>query len=110
VTLRQDDALRLLAQGRDAAGLMPFNVVFVDPPFGKGLVAPVLWQLVSGGWLAPDARVYVEQESTLPVPTGWEILRERTGGQARGFLLARPDWHEVAEPDAAAGGPSGHGN
>jgi 16S rRNA (guanine966-N2)-methyltransferase len=65
VTVRQDDALRLLAQGRDAAGLMPFNVVFVDPPFQKGLVAPVLEQLLGGGWLAPDARVYVEQESRL---------------------------------------------
>jgi 16S rRNA (guanine966-N2)-methyltransferase len=108
VTVRQDDALRLLAQGRDAAGLVPFNVVFIDPPFGKGLVAPVLEQLLGGGWLAPDARVYVEQESALAAPPGWEVLRERTGGQARGFLLARPDRPDAAErPEFAAGPPAG---
>jgi 16S rRNA (guanine966-N2)-methyltransferase len=91
VTVRQDDALRLLAQGRETAGLDPFDLVFVDPPFEKGLVAPVLEALLDGGWLAPDARVYVEQESGLPPPAGWEVLRERTGGQARGFLLTCPD-------------------
>jgi 16S rRNA (guanine966-N2)-methyltransferase len=74
--------------------------VFVDPPFEKGLVAPVLEQLLGGGWLAPDARVYVEQESRLPAPAGWEVLRERTGGQARGFLLASPDGARMAESAA----------
>ena len=89
VTVRQGDALRLLAQGRHSSGLGPFTLVFVDPPFGKGLVTPVLQGLVAGGWLAPDARVYVEQESSLPAPAGWTVLRERTGGQARGLLLQR---------------------
>lgn len=89
VTVRQVDALRLLAHGRSAAQLEPFAVVFVDPPFGKGLVLPVLQALVAGDWLAPGARVYVEQESGLPAPGGWTVLRERTGGQARGLLLER---------------------
>jgi 16S rRNA (guanine966-N2)-methyltransferase len=89
VTVRQGDALRLLAQGRQAAGPGPFSLVFIDPPFGKGLVAPVLQALIAGDWLTPDARVYVEQESSLPAPDGWTVLRERTGGQAHGLLLQR---------------------
>ena len=89
VTVRQGDALRLLAQGRRASGLGPFTLVFVDPPFGKGLVAPALQALVAGDWLVPDARVYVEQETSLLAPAGWTVLRERTGGQARGLLLQR---------------------
>jgi len=89
VTVRQGDALRLLAQGRQASGLRPFTLVFVDPPFGKGLVTPVLQGLLAGDWLAPEARVYVEQEASLPAPAGWTVLRERTGGQARGLLLQR---------------------
>jgi len=97
VTVRQGDALRLLAQGRQASGLGPFTLVFVDPPFGKGLVTPVLQGLVAGDWLAPDARVYVEQESSLPAPAGWTVLRERTGGQARGLLLHR-DYAATAVP------------
>lgn len=91
VTVRHDDALRLLAQGWEGTDPGPFDIVFVDPPFEQGLVAPVLQRLVGGGWLAPEARVYVEQESRLPAPAGWEVLRERTGGQARGFLLTCPD-------------------
>jgi 16S rRNA (guanine966-N2)-methyltransferase len=56
VTVRQDDALRLLAQGREAAGLDPFDLVFVDPPFEKGLVAPVLERCwAAAGW--PPMRV-----------------------------------------------------
>ncbi len=74
-----------------------FNIVFVDPPFGQGLVAPVLERLRSGAWLAPGARVYVEQESALPAPAGWTILRERTGGQARGLLLVSP----LGDPETA---------
>lgn len=99
VTVRQGDALRLLALGRAAAGMPPFTVVFVDPPFGKGLVAPVLQALVAGDWLAAGGRVYVEQESGLPLPAGWTVLRERTGGQARGLLLQR-DSDALAAPEA----------
>jgi 16S rRNA (guanine966-N2)-methyltransferase len=110
VTVRQDDALRLLAQGPEAAGLDPFDLVFVDPPFEKGLVAPVLEHLLGGAWLVLDARVYVEQESRLPVPAGWDVLRERTGGQARGLLLARPDGARMAESAAPTAASPGGGN
>lgn len=104
VTVRQGDALRLLAQDRQSSGLARFNVVFVDPPFGKGLVMPVLRDLVDGDWLAPDAQVYVEQENSLPAPAGWRVLRERTGGQARGLLLQYNSAPAtVAEPPGGVG-------
>jgi len=97
VRVQQGDALRLLAQGPQALGPAPFDIVFIDPPFAKGLIAPVLEQLRGGGWLAPGARVYVEQESGLPAPSDWEILRERIGGQAHGLLLALPSASNGAE-------------
>ncbi len=104
VSVRRADALRLLAAGRRASGWDPFSVVFIDPPFGKGLVAPVLQALLAGDWLTPDARVYVEQESALPAPAGWAVLRERTGGQARGLLLCRDVGIAAAtEADSAPG-------
>lgn len=90
VTVRRADALRLLAQGPQAGGAAPFDIVFIDPPFGQCLVAPVLERLRGGGWLAPRARVYVEQESGLPAPADWDIVRERIGGQAHGLLLVEP--------------------
>ena len=47
VTLRAGDATRL---GRAAE---PFDIVFLDPPYGSGLVATALAGLARGGWLAP---------------------------------------------------------
>lgn len=38
----------------------PFDVVFLDPPYGVGAVQPALEALVSGGWLEPRALVCVE--------------------------------------------------
>ena len=37
-----------------------FDIVFLDPPFADDL--PVCRLLNEGGWLAEDARVYLEQE------------------------------------------------
>jgi 16S rRNA (guanine966-N2)-methyltransferase len=108
VTVRKADALRLLAQGPETVGLSAFDIVFVDPPFGKGLIAPVLEHLRAGAWLAPGARVYVEQEGGLPAPADWEILRERTGGQAHGMLLAEPgDSGSNGTPASVTGLPEG---
>lgn len=67
----------------------PFDVVFLDPPFRKGLLPACLQQL-NNGWLVPGARVYVESEAELgepPVPAGWELLRSKQAGQVRYSLL-----------------------
>lgn len=40
----------------------PHHVVFVDPPFRKGLLEETLQLLETQGWLADDALIYVESE------------------------------------------------
>jgi len=70
----------------------PFDVVFLDPPFSRGLLAPCIARLEAGGWLADDGYLYLEAERHLaepPLPTGWEIVRSKTAGQV-GYHLARP--------------------
>jgi len=67
----------------------PFDIVFLDPPFRRDLVAPALERLRSG-WLAADSWVYVEAEaeqSALPVPPGWQLWRSKTTGQVGHHLL-----------------------
>jgi 16S rRNA (guanine966-N2)-methyltransferase len=96
VTVVQGDALRFLSQGPDPAGYAPFDLVFLDPPFGQGLVQKALDRLQAGGWVTGAARIYVEQETGLPAPAGWVIERERTGGQAHGLLLVSTDGVEPA--------------
>src|ERR1700746_3224412 len=44
----------------------PFSLVFLDPPYGKGLAAPALNSLREGGWLTPEALLVVEEASTAP--------------------------------------------
>src|SRR5271165_7013114 len=39
----------------------PFGLVFLDPPYGKGLAEASLASLRDGGWLLPGALVIVEE-------------------------------------------------
>jgi 16S rRNA (guanine966-N2)-methyltransferase len=51
------DATRLGA----AHPLEPFDLVFLDPPYGKGLAGKALASARDGGWLKPQALVVVEE-------------------------------------------------
>lgn len=91
VRILRVDSLRWLAKPPSHHQLSPVDLVFIDPPFYQNLVEPTLERLVRQGWLSPGAWVYVEQESERPPPGGWDIVRERTAGMARGILLAGGD-------------------
>src|SRR5215213_10162733 len=39
----------------------PFSLVFLDPPYGKGLGEQALASLRDGGWLTPQALLVVEE-------------------------------------------------
>lgn len=70
----------------------PFEVVFLDPPFGQNLLPPVCTALEQGGWLAPQARIYLETERTLQdlqLPGNWSVIREKTAGQVSYGLAVR---------------------
>jgi len=70
----------------------PFNIVFLDPPFGQGLIAACVKALESSGWLAENAKIYLETESGLQdlnLPDQWEILRLLKAGQVTCYLVAR---------------------
>ncbi len=68
----------------------PFDLVFLDPPYGKGLGELALARLPEGGWLSPDAIAVLEvgiEES--PETPGWERLDEGEYGAARVVYLRR---------------------
>ncbi len=60
----------------------PHGLVFLDPPYGKDLVAKALNILRERGWIAPDAILVAElgPGDTLTLP---EVLAERAHGKAR---------------------------
>lgn len=78
------DAQRFLSQPPT-----PFDIVFLDPPYASGVLADVC-AMLSEGWLAPSAMVYLEapSEAGLPsLPTGWTVHRSKTAGQVGYHLL-----------------------
>ena len=76
---------------RDAARLGPcapqpgFDLVFADPPYGKGLASKALASLVDGGWLTADAVVVVEEAETAEVvaPEALALLDTRVYGETQ---------------------------
>lgn len=72
----QKDALATLK--RPPLGLDPFDLAFVDPPYGKDLLLPAVRALVSGGWLAPGAFLLAEVEAG--VNPGDAAAEETSGG------------------------------
>ncbi|MFZ3390710.1 16S rRNA (guanine(966)-N(2))-methyltransferase [Buttiauxella gaviniae] len=70
----------------------PHSIVFVDPPFRKGLLEETLALLESNGWLANEALIYVESEvenGTPAVPGRWSLHREKVAGQVAYRLYSR---------------------
>jgi 16S rRNA (guanine966-N2)-methyltransferase len=57
----------------------PFALVFLDPPYGRGLAEKALASLRTGGWLVPDALLVVEESKAANVaaPEGFEELERR---------------------------------
>ncbi|MDP0271557.1 16S rRNA (guanine(966)-N(2))-methyltransferase RsmD [Glaesserella parasuis] len=83
----QTDTLQFLAQKNSE---MPFDLVFVDPPFHQGFVPQVLTALEQNGWLAENALIYVETEknhSPLVLPEHWQVIKEKTAGQVVSRLV-----------------------
>jgi len=91
---------RALVRRRDAGALgprtkadgPPFDLVFLDPPYGQGLGEAALAQLVAGDWLAPGALVALERGAGDPRPPtpGFEMLDERVWGAAAVAFLRWP--------------------
>jgi 16S rRNA (guanine966-N2)-methyltransferase len=69
----------------------PFDVVFLDPPFGQNALPEYLPQLATGNWLKSGGLVYLENERSagLPaLPPGWEMLKSKSAGEV-GYHLVR---------------------
>ncbi len=75
-----------------AGAPQPCDVVFLDPPFGAGLLGPAAAALERGGWLAPMALIYVEcaaREDPPALPESWRALKGKRAGEVGYHLYAR---------------------
>ncbi len=94
-TVVQTNTLQWLNQSGE-----PFDIVFVDPPFRKGLLSETLTLLERNQWLSAEALIYVESEvehGTPGVPASWHLYREKVAGQVAYRLYQRQqEAHDVA--------------
>ncbi|MFU8788810.1 MAG: 16S rRNA (guanine(966)-N(2))-methyltransferase RsmD [Methylobacter sp.] len=89
ITTVQSDVLRYLAGQAQA---FAFDVVFLDPPFGLNLVVQTCQQLEAYGWLAKQAKIYVETERQFAfagMPENWRLLKSKSAGEVAYHLFAR---------------------
>lgn len=82
VKLMRNDATRLGAWP-DA----PFDLVFLDPPYGKGMGEKALAAAHGGGWLAADATIVWEENAPMMAPDGFAPLDSRRFGDSHVTLL-----------------------
>lgn len=68
-----------------------FSLVFLDPPYGMGMGEAALAAALSGGWIAPDARIIWEEASPQLAPSGFELLDQRRYGETYVTLLRRKE-------------------
>jgi 16S rRNA (guanine966-N2)-methyltransferase len=69
----------------------PFSLVFLDPPYGKGLGEQAVTSARDGGWLTPDALLVVEEsiEAKFTTPDGFEELERRAQGDSELIFLRK---------------------
>ena len=79
VDVHQTNTLIYLA----ATPTSEFDIVFIDPPFRKGLTEEVI-KLLENNWLAKQALIYIEMEienNQVLIPEHWSLLKEKSAGQ-----------------------------
>ncbi|GGE49725.1 16S rRNA (guanine(966)-N(2))-methyltransferase RsmD [Actibacterium pelagium] len=67
-----------------------FDLIFLDPPYGKDLGAKALASAQSGGWLASDALIVWEESTPQTAPEGFELLDSRKYGDTHITILRAP--------------------
>lgn len=70
----------------------PFDLVFLDPPFGQHLLEPTCHLLETRGWLADYAKIYLESERQLnlpELPSHWCLLKDKSAGEVVYRLLQK---------------------
>jgi 16S rRNA (guanine966-N2)-methyltransferase len=69
----------------------PFDLIFLDPPFGQDALAEPIALIEAGGWIKPGGAVYLESERQAGaplLPAGWDLVKSKSAGEV-GYYLAR---------------------
>ena len=111
---RNDEALHLTGATKiwrrdatrlgDAGTMQPFDLVFLDPPYGRGLGEKALQSAAQGGWIRHGAIAVLEEgaQEEIALPPGFEEIDTRVYGDTKLVVMR-------AFPFSAARGAGGRG-
>jgi 16S rRNA (guanine966-N2)-methyltransferase len=90
IKLRAKDQTRVIKQ--DATKLAPwaetpFDLVVLDPPYGRDMGQKALMVAARGGWLAKGAMIVWEEAAPMQPPEGFELEDNRKYGDTHVTLL-----------------------
>ena len=70
---------------RPAGTIAPFDLIFCDPPYAKGLGEKALGQALAGGWIAPGGLAVLEERAgaEINLPDGLTMLDRRRAGDTQ---------------------------
>jgi 16S rRNA (guanine966-N2)-methyltransferase len=102
----QEQLLRLGGQSRGRVTQMgaarylrapdkPFDILFLDPPFGTDALTEYVPMIDAGNWVTAGGLVYMENERTAGIPalpSHWDVLKSKSAGEV-GYHLARVNAH-----------------
>ena len=83
----QTALIRQNATGLGTCTVAPFDLVFLDPPYGKGLGITTLQAIQAGGWLTDGALAVLEESAPMPVPVGFTLEGRRKYGDTHITLM-----------------------
>lgn len=72
-----------------AGTIEPFDLVFADPPYDKGLGELALASAREGGWLAAGAICVLEERANaaIAIPQGFDLIDQRSAGDSQVLFL-----------------------
>ncbi|MEM8730426.1 MAG: 16S rRNA (guanine(966)-N(2))-methyltransferase RsmD [Pseudomonadota bacterium] len=65
----------------------PCDLVFLDPPYSRGLGERALVAATAGGWLAPEALVVWEEAQAMAAPKAFDLIDQRRYGDTHVTLM-----------------------
>ncbi len=67
----------------------PYDLAFLDPPYGKSLGQKALTAMTQGGWLTDDALIIWEENAPMTTPDGFDLHDTRKYGDTHISLMWR---------------------
>jgi 16S rRNA (guanine966-N2)-methyltransferase len=88
--LRCRDQVQVMGMDATKLGAVtgaPFDLVFLDPPYGKSMGQAALAAVHKGGWCAPDATIVWEESAPMLAPDGFDLRDHRKYGDTHVTVL-----------------------